>query len=231
MAFRLRQPCLFFLFWILLGLRYFPVFWSALMHWLWFSTTFKKRSLLSNELTSGKKIDVFDVFVHFFEVFDVLGIKASSLKVVETIYLSCNVAQREVTIHCVARNTMFTTSLVVEGNEIGDIALTSRQVFLHRAGKTPTIRTINISERPYTWKKKVNKEKAKNEGRGPYSVVSSIAYGKFCFARGFFQSNLPDLMLPKWSAFRLTVIKPTQSNQRSQAQQRIISLGENKNSN
>ena len=108
---------------------------------------------------------------------------------------------------------MFTTSLVVEGNEIGDIALTSRQVFLHRAGKTPTIRTINISERPYTWKKKVNKEKAKNEGRGPYSIVSSIAYGKFCFARGFFQSNVPDRMLPKWSALRLTDIKPTQSTQ------------------
>ena len=86
--------------------------------------------------TSNKKIDVVDWLVLGLQIIYIFLGDASLLQIFEAVYYRRNFTKR-VSICCVWRHTTFTSSLNVQGYEVGQVTRASKQVFLYRLGKEP----------------------------------------------------------------------------------------------
>ena len=95
--------------------------------------------------TSNEKIDVVDWLVLGLQIIYIFLGDASLLQIFEAVYHRRNFTKR-VSICCVWRHTTFTSSLNVQGYEVGQVTRASKQVFLYRLGKEPRERirpTVN----------------------------------------------------------------------------------------
>ena len=129
-------------FWVLIGsLWWFALFWLADVITLdlvsqhsieigWMAALRWRRH------TSNKKIDVVDWLVLGLQIIYIFSGDASLLQIFEAVYYRRNFTKR-VSICCVWRHTTFTSSLNVQGYEVGQVTRASKQVFLYRLGKEP----------------------------------------------------------------------------------------------
>ena len=99
--------------------------------------------------TSNKKIDVVDWLVLGLQIIYIFSVDASLLQIFEAVYYRRNFTKR-VSICCVWRHTTFTSSLNVQGYEIGQVTRASKQVFLYRLGKEPRERIrLTVNDQSY----------------------------------------------------------------------------------
>ena len=99
--------------------------------------------------TSNKKIDVVDWLVLGLQIIYIFSVDASLFQIFEAVYSRRNFTKR-VSICCVWRHTTFTSSLNVQGYEIGQVTRASKQVFLYRLGKEPRERIrLTVNDQSY----------------------------------------------------------------------------------